>query len=104
MSDKPEYNKNGCVSGGFIFDQMDKFGHDCVAEKFPDKYVFTENANVAFLKQVCNWKDVHLTKSTCLSDGNTVQIQVALAGANDEHYALGYFIFKLKDHAYCLNN
>ena len=101
----PEYNENSCVSGGFVFDQMDRLAHDTV-KKFTDKkYVFTKAANICFHKQICDWSDTEMDTSIPYAGKAAlspylVTVYVCKKDTTDV-LASCDFIFIAKDHAYC---
>ena len=60
-------NSNHCVSGGFIFDQMDRFAHDYLKKEQNIKgYLFTECAHIHYSKQICDFGNVKIVPhETC---------------------------------------
>lgn len=96
---KKSANGGSQVSGGFIFDQMDRFAHDYVRKEHKIKgYLFTDNASVYFIKQICDWDDMQLN-ARILVDNETVLVSVLDKDFNE--YAWGLFHFVEKNHAYC---
>lgn len=58
MTEIKKENSNDCISGGYIFDQVDKFSHDYIKDKYTIKgYLFTSCAHISYRKQICNWED-----------------------------------------------
>lgn len=102
---EPEYNENGCVSGGFIFDQMDRYAHDKIKEIVPDKYVFTRDVAITFCRQICDWNKVKII-SLVAEWNNSANTRIVVQVINDEDilnpiYAHAIFNFAVKDKAYC---
>lgn len=100
---EPEYNDNGCVSGGFIFDQMDRYAHDVIKRYIGnDVFVFTKKAEVDFTKQICDWTRVAVNSYEIdIIDDNEFRVSVWIEDDLENVYAGGEFIFVVKDHAYC---
>lgn len=110
MSEVSKENDNHCVSGGFIFDRMDRFAHDYLYKEYgKDKFYFTKDAKIVFSKQICDWEDVELSKGmtikrmTCptLEPIEYVVAVNALSKSTKDMYACATFTFVEKDHAYC---
>lgn len=58
---KKSVNGGSQISGGFIFDQMDRFAHDYWKKELEtDKFLFTAKADITFYRQICDWDDVKL--------------------------------------------
>lgn len=95
---KKSVNGGSQVSGGYIFDQMDRFAHDYLKKELKtDKFLFTTKADITFYRQICNWDNIKL-------DAYSLYGGVVIVKAIDEnstYYALAKFIFVEKDHAYC---
>ena len=107
---KKSINGGSQVSGGFIFDQMDRFAHDYLCNEYgKDKFYFTKDAKIVFSKQICDWNDVELYKAmtikrmTCptLETIEYVVGVTALSKSMKDTYAHATFTFVEKDHAYC---
>ena len=58
-------NKFGFISGGYIFDQLDRLALSLVESKSKEKYNFTRWGFCLFDKQLCNEKDFYLGFSYC---------------------------------------
>ena len=101
--DVSEKNSNNCVSGGFIFDQMDRFAHFFVAKEEGAKgYLFTQEAHISYKKQICDWDDVELMLYAYYKYETISQVVVRVVGKTDGAiYAEGSFCFVEKDHTYC---
>lgn len=112
MQEVSKENDNHCVSGGFIFDQMDRFAHDQMvrAHKVAG-YLFTFNATIWYYKQVCNWDLVELVmyefkvRATTDQEGKTTRYFYTTVKLRDKEtqkdLATGTFDFIEKDRAYC---
>lgn len=99
---KKSVNGGSQVSGGFIFDQMDRFAHDYWKKKYNTKgYLFTTDAMVYFNKQICNWNDMQLKAKMLDAIGTTKSVLVSVLDKDFNEYAWGMFCFAEKDHAYC---
>ena len=104
-------NSNHCVSGGFIFDHMDRLAHDYLCNEYgKDKFYFTKDAKIVFAKQVCNWDDVELRIGDLVKRTfypvltpveYTIQVLALSKVTKDTIYANAVFTFVEKDHAYC---
>lgn len=96
-------NSNHCVSGGFIFDQMDRFAHDKIKKRYRIKkgFLFTRNSDVMFLKQICDWNEMKLK----IDYGSKKPYYFVLVSVKDKRrgrlFAKAFFTFEKKDHAYC---
>lgn len=109
---KKSVNGGSQVSGGFIFDQMDRFAHDqmMLIHKV-DGHLFTSNAIIWYYKQICNWDSVELVmyefkvKTTTNHEGKTTRSFHTVVKARNKEtqqdLARGSFDFAEKDHAYC---
>ena len=100
---KKSVNGGSQVSGGFIFDQMDRFAHFFVAkEECAKGYLFTQEAHISYKKQICDWNDVELMLYAYYKYETISQVVVRAVGKTDGAiYAEGSFCFVEKDHAYC---
>ena len=97
MNEVSKENDNHCVSGGFIFDQMDRFAHDYWKKELEtDKFLFTAKADITFYRQICNWDDVKLNAYSLYD-----RVVVRAIDENGVYYAWAEFTFVEKDHAYC---
>lgn len=48
-----KYNKDGFISGGEIYDKLDRYAQMLVETHSPCKYNFTHKARITYLKQLC---------------------------------------------------
>lgn len=94
---KKSVNGGSQVSGGYIFDQMDRFAHDYWKKELEtDKFLFTAKADITFYRQICNWDDVKLNAYSLYD-----RVVVRAIDENGECCAWAEFTFVEKDHAYC---
>ena len=99
---KKSVNGGSQVSGGFIFDQMDRFAHDYWKKEYNTKgYLFTSDAMVFFNKQICNWGDMQLKAKMIDIVVEPTAVLVSVLDKDFNEYAWGMFRFVEKDHAYC---
>lgn len=106
MQEISKENDNHCVSGGFIFDQMDRFAHTFIkAFKNNEHYLFTAKSTIIFDRQICDWKSVKMVAKAFEvfeSDFSQYNLSVVIVGKdNNMTYASADFIFVEKDHTYC---
>lgn len=95
---KKSVNGGSQVSGGYIFDQMDRFAHDLLKKELKtNNFLFTSNADISFYRQICNWDDIKLIAYSLY--GGVVIVKAI--DENGQVYAFARFIFVEKDHAYC---
>ena len=102
---KKSVNGGSQVSGGFIFDQMDRFAHDYLKNKYKVKgFLLTSVANVFYAKQICNWDSVNIVALNYYYNENDATYWIlinAVDKKNDTVYTSAYIEFVEKDHAYC---
>lgn len=100
---KKSVNGGSQVSGGFIFDQMDRFAHDCVIKEENIKgYLFTEEAKIKYHKQICDWDDVKLKLFFLYNFGKLIEVIVLAVDKKRKFvYSEGKFYFREKDHTFC---
>lgn len=100
---KKSVNGGSQVSGGFIFDQMDRFAHDyAMKEQNIKGFLFTQEANIVYRKQICNWDDIELKLYLFYDLVSVLQTVVHAVDKKDKKiYAIASFFFVEKDHAYC---
>ena len=96
------YNKYGFISGGAIFDTMDRAALRMLNTGWPEtdkENWFTASAEISFLRQACPG-----TKIRCLGnsvkDGDTVYVGMA-AYADEILVAQCAFKFKKATHDFC---
>lgn len=99
---KKSVNGGSQVSGGFIFDQMDRFAHDYIKDMFNVKgFLFTKNANVVFVQQICDWEKVKLFVSLADKEMDHNYCVIVNAIIDGVKMAFAKIQFVEKDHAYC---
>lgn len=99
-----ELNKYGFVSGGYIFDLLDRAALAAINKYEPitkDQQVYTKSAKIYYLKQVCD--DTKIKTSTHVlfhkkPDEYLVEIHLLI---NKEVVTKAIFIFKKAKHNYC---
>lgn len=105
MNEVSKENANNCVSGGFIFDQMDRFAHDYLKKMYKVKgFLLTIVASVSYIRQVCDWDSVDVVVSNHYYDENDATYCIytnVVDKKNNTVYASAYIEFIEKDHAYC---
>ena len=106
-----EYNKYGCVSGGTIFDQLDKFAYNQIINKYKisNGALLTSSATIDFNKQICDWGDTIFKVLDIHTDESQENYfcKILCIDKNektDKIYAVANFIFKLKNSAFCIVN
>lgn len=105
MQEVSKENSNHCVSGGYIFDQLDRFAHDYIKKKFKVKnYLLTKRASAVFERQICDWNTVRIIvkhKESIKLFSNLYYAIMAVIDDYGKTYATAKFIFVEKDHTYC---
>ena len=107
MEDKNIY---GFISGGKIFDMMDRAALDYVRERYNEKdsYIFTSHSRISFLKQLCKLHDhsIHVrSDERGMNPGKRWEIYTKLyAGKDRTLIAEAFFEFKKADHNFCESN
>lgn len=103
MTKEIEYNEYGCVSGGSVFSEMDRFAHDLLKKEYKIKgYLFTEHAHIHYSKQICDFGNVKIVPYETYYVGSAIVATVKVVDKKGKkEYATGMFFFVEKDHAYC---
>ena len=105
MNEVSKENANNCVSGGFIFDQMDRFAHDFLKKEYKVKgFLFTNEASLSYVKQICDWDSVRIVVLNHYYDEEDASYCTyvnVIDKKNEKVYARAYIDFVEKDHAYC---
>ena len=97
-------NKYGFVSGGYIFDKMDRIVQDLVETNNPDlKYWMTKSAKVRYLKQVCSEENVGYQVRIRFRFRNIVFVKsyIYKDWNPDIHLAEASFVFVGKNKIHC---
>lgn len=102
---KKSVNGGSQISGGFIFDQMDRFAHDYLKKTYKVKgFLLTIVASVSYIRQVCDWDSVDVVVLNHYYDENDATYCIytnVVDKKNNTVYASAYIEFIEKDHAYC---
>lgn len=72
-------NKYGFLSGGFIFDKLDRWALDYINTQYPytqEENWFTARAEIQFRKQLCSDKDIYYKADVDFYDSLTGSIIV----------------------------
>ena len=95
------YNKDNFVSGGYIYDQLDRFAQMLVSGKSDNKYNFTSWAFIKYPKQLCE-PDFYCGFNLCKKIGKRKFItQVYAKDRNGVKVAWGIFCFVGTEKNYC---
>lgn len=105
MQEISKENGNNCVSGGYIFDRMDRFAYHYLKRKYKIKNcLFTKSVIVEYRKQVCDWNSTRIFVVFCKKTQGLYDYRIKLELYEPETgmlYARANFTFVEKDHAYC---
>lgn len=97
-------NKYGFVSGGYIFDLLDRAALEAINERFnnADKLIFTVDAQVEYHKQLCNLRGaqtiVDFVEYDKVSRRYVAGVRLRQIATDIAH---GTFYFKKANHNYC---
>lgn len=101
-------NKNiyGFISGGKIFDILDRNALDYVREKYNEKdsFVFTTHSRITFYKQLCDLENftIHVrSDERGMIAGSRWEIYTQLYDAEQVLIAEAFFEFKKTDKNFC---
>lgn len=97
-------NNMGFVSGGYIFDILDRFAQIAIRTDYP--YVMTEKAEIQFLKQCCDPNDLGVVVKChknimVVRNRWAVEVMAVSIGTPSTIYATAKFTFVGKTHSYC---
>lgn len=103
MEDKNIY---GFISGGKIFDILDRNALDYVREKYNEKdsFVFTTHSRITFYKQLCDLENfaVHVrSDERGMIAGKRWEIYTQMYDAKQVLIAEAFFEFKKADKNFC---
>lgn len=100
---KKSVNGGSQISGGFIFDQMDRFARDYIKEMYNiTGFLFSKYADIAYIKQICDWEKVKLFVSFADKESDKTYCVIVDAMIDGEKIVSSSKIrFVEKDHAYC---
>lgn len=97
------YNKYGFVSGGAIFDAMDRAALRLLNTGWPEtdkENWFTASAEISFLRQANPGTKIRCLSLNCVKDGDTVYVDMC-AYADETLVAQCAFNFKKATHDFC---
>ena len=97
-------NKYNFVSGGWLFDQMDRKALATLNRVFPitkDQQVYTASASVEYYKQVCDDKDLMIIVPFVNDDEPDAYYVPVDVYYGTTFAAHARFIFKKANHNYC---
>ena len=97
-------NKYNFISGGYIFDRLDRAALDAVNQKFhnADKLIFTRTAEIDYRKQLCNLRGVKTIVDFVEYDTAQRQYVVGVKLRQiDTDIAYGTFYFKQAFKNFC---
>ena len=89
-------NKYGFVSGGWIFDYMDRkalYAMNCAVKETRDKNFYTASAKIKFLNQLCDTKDITLNIGVFIKDRRRILVVVSMWKVRGEIIAKAEFLF-----------
>lgn len=98
-----QYNKYGFISGGALFDAMDRAALRLLNTEYPEtdkENWFTASAETSFLRQACPGTKITCAGSLCNKNDDAIYITMA-AYADGTHVATSVFVFKKARHDFC---
>lgn len=98
-----QHNKYGFISGGALFDAMDRAALRMLNTEYPEtdkENWFTASAETSFLRQACPGTKIRCLGSNCAKDGDTVYVDMC-AYADETLVANCAFVFKKARHDFC---
>lgn len=98
-----QYNKYGFISGGALFDAMDRAALRMLNTGFPEtdkENWFTASAEISFLRQACPGTKIRCLGLNCVKEDNTVYVDMC-AYADETLVAQCAFRFKKARHDFC---
>lgn len=98
-------NKYGFVSGGYLFDIMDRYALEKLIDTKGTGFYFTASANISYQKQCCDHNDLclqytHIAEDPVHPDNYSVNV-IAYSPKTKIQYASALFLFTRKNHNYC---
>ena len=98
-------NNYGFVSGGYLFDRMDRIAQKAAIKKsfFRKRYAMTKNAHIEYQKQCCDVRDLRFVVVTPVekSKRKWVGAVYAMSRTTKTTYATATFEFAYVDKNYC---
>lgn len=95
-------NKYGFISGGYIFDLLDRKALEAINKKFPytkDTQLYTSTGNIHYEKQLCDTKNIE-TKPLVYDFNDYYSVIIELWQHNTL-IASATFLFEFAKHNYC---
>lgn len=96
-------NKYGFISGGYIFDLLDRTALQAINEKYPEtasQQVYTTCGHTTYLKQLCDIERTKVVTTKCYEYFGEYRVHVEL-WQGETLIAHGYFTFVQAEHNYC---
>ena len=97
-------NNYGFVSGGYLFDRMDRIAQKAAIENCfcKKRFTMTQQASIDYLKQCCDRKDLYFVIAEIISNKNKCLCTVfAKSTSTGLTYAVATFSFAYVDKNYC---
>jgi acyl-coenzyme A thioesterase PaaI-like protein len=98
-------NKYGFVSGGYIFDLLDRAALEKLNLCYPEtetQQIYTKESTITYHKQLCDTTDIHCRMVYAIFDAITKEYRVGISLMQDKtKIAHARFIFVRADHNYC---
>ena len=96
-------NKYGFISGGYIFDLLDRKALEAINEAYPetkDQQIYTKVGSIVYKKQLCNTENIKTNTEYIFKKNDEYFVCVVLE-QNDTRIADVTFTFARADHNYC---
>lgn len=96
-------NKHGFISGGYIFDLLDRKALEEINKAHPEtkgQQIYTKYGSVVYKKQLCNTENIKTNVEYIFEKNDEYFICVCLE-QNDTQIADAIFTFSQADHNYC---
>lgn len=98
-------NKYGFISGGYIFDLLDRTALQAINEKYPEtanQQVYTASADINYSKQLCNLEYITPIVIMCFySQAKHKFVVICRLYQNETEIADACFEFAIAEHNYC---
>lgn len=96
-------NKYNFISGGYIFDLLDRKALEAINETYPetkDQQIYTTYGSIVYKKQLCNTENIKTNTEYIVKKNDEYFVCVVLE-QNDVRIADVIFTFARADHNYC---
>ena len=96
-------NKYGFISGGYIFDLLDRKALEAINEAYPktkDQQIYTKVGSIVYKKQLCNTENIKTNTEYIFKKNDEYFVCIVLE-QNDTRIADVMFTFARADHNYC---